>query len=136
MVPVGKGNAFSCSSLVSVSRFPFNSTRSARRLEVGLANKKSVCTGNSGKAEKLSYTQSCHTKLSCKVVIQSCLETDQVWCCDRVVELALVESQVSLHEQSSLTPASGLQNKPKSLHASYTATKLRSFLVLKLAACV
>ena len=71
--------------------------RSVRRQEAGLVDKKSVCTGSSG-------TQPCLLFL----VIVRCLKRHFTgFVADRVIELATVEPQISLQEQSSLTPASG-----------------------------
>lgn len=75
-------------------RSVYNFMRSDRRLGVGLANKKRDCTGSSG--ELMPSRQTCSL---------TALDTYSLAC--RVIEVATVEAQISLHEQNSLTPASG-----------------------------
>lgn len=76
--------------------------RSARRLEAGLENKKSDCTGSSGELMPCKAFACLHAGLS---KLPSHLLFYPVVC--RVIELATVEPQISLHEQNSFTPASG-----------------------------
>ena len=92
--------------------------RSARRLGVGLVDKKSGCTGSSG---EMPFNANLP---ACIIVVHflSCLHIYSLAC--RVIELATVEPQISLHEQNSFTPASG-----KTSISAISITALRLFLV-------
>jgi len=78
-----------------VSRSVYNFMRSVRKLVAGLVDKKSACTGSSGEC------CGCSKQLQMPSLLTH-------FAAGRVVELAIVEPQISLQEQSSLTPASGV----------------------------
>ena len=92
--------------------------RSARKLGVGLVDKKSGCTGSSG--EHMPFNASLP---ACITVVHFLSRLHIYILACRVIELATVEPQISLHEQNSFTPASG--------KTSFSATSITALPVFR-----